>query len=436
MIGGGPAGSMFSYFFLEMAERIGQNFQLDIYEPKDFTTPGPAGCNMCGGIISESLVQALATEGINLPPTMIQRGIDSYMLHMDIGTVKIETPLKEKRIGAVHRGGGPRNVSELKWCSFDSFIQSLALEKGANLIHKRVKDIEYQNGKPVVYLSEDESVSYDLVVVAVGVSSHILKNCDKILPDYQSPLAVKTFIREFQSDESRLSGLLGNSMHVFLLDIPELEFAAAIPKGDYASVCVLCNKDGLNTLDKFMSTPEVTRCLNSELTQNEACKCSPKMNLETRGLPYTDRLVFIGDSGVTRLYKDGIGAAYRTAKAAATTAIFKGVSKEDFNDSFWSVCKKIKTDNKYGKFIFFVSGLFKKFRFTRKVMFNVVKKEQSDINSPRPLSTVLWDMFTGSAPYKEIFYRTMTPSFLWSMFISLMTTAIGPTSTKSKGSTQ
>jgi len=28
-------------------------------------------------------------------------------------------------------------------------------------------------------------------------------------------------------------------MHVFLLDIPRLEFAAIIPKGDYATVCLL-----------------------------------------------------------------------------------------------------------------------------------------------------------------------------------------------------
>jgi len=37
---------------------------VDIYESKNFQQTGPAGCNMCGGIISESLVQVLATEGM------------------------------------------------------------------------------------------------------------------------------------------------------------------------------------------------------------------------------------------------------------------------------------------------------------------------------------------------------------------------------------
>jgi len=32
---------------------------------------------------------------------------------------------------------------------------------------------------------------------------------------------------------------LGYSMHVFLLDIPRVEFAALIPKGDYVTLCML-----------------------------------------------------------------------------------------------------------------------------------------------------------------------------------------------------
>ena len=83
VIGGGPAGSFFSYFLLTMASRVGYEVEVDIYEPRDFTRPGPAGCNMCGGIVYESLIQLLAMEGIVLPPDVVQRGIDSYVLHMD-----------------------------------------------------------------------------------------------------------------------------------------------------------------------------------------------------------------------------------------------------------------------------------------------------------------------------------------------------------------
>ena len=108
VIGGGPAGTLFTHFLLRLAESIDLSVEVDIYEPRSFAYQGPAGCNHCGGIVSESLVQLLATEGINLPPSIVRRGIESYVLHMDVGTVRIETPLHEKRIAAVFRGNGPR----------------------------------------------------------------------------------------------------------------------------------------------------------------------------------------------------------------------------------------------------------------------------------------------------------------------------------------
>ena len=41
VVGGGPAGSFFAYFLLTFAERMGLEVEVDIYEPRDFTQPGP-----------------------------------------------------------------------------------------------------------------------------------------------------------------------------------------------------------------------------------------------------------------------------------------------------------------------------------------------------------------------------------------------------------
>ena len=60
VIGGGPAGSFFSFYVLDMATRMGIDLQVDVYEPRDFSLPAPQGCNMCGGIVSETLVQNLS----------------------------------------------------------------------------------------------------------------------------------------------------------------------------------------------------------------------------------------------------------------------------------------------------------------------------------------------------------------------------------------
>src|SRR3972149_6769693 len=78
VIGGGPAGALFAYFALTFAPRMDLDLRVGIFEPRDFTKPGPAGCNMCGGIVSESLVQLLALEGIDLPPTVVPRGGGSH----------------------------------------------------------------------------------------------------------------------------------------------------------------------------------------------------------------------------------------------------------------------------------------------------------------------------------------------------------------------
>ena len=58
--------AFFSYFLLGMAERMGLEIEVDLYDPRPFAGVAPLGCNMCGGIVSESLVQLLATEGIEL----------------------------------------------------------------------------------------------------------------------------------------------------------------------------------------------------------------------------------------------------------------------------------------------------------------------------------------------------------------------------------
>ena len=94
VIGGGPAGSLSAYFLLTFARRMDLDLRVDVYEPRDFTKAGPTGCNMCGGVVSESLVQMLAAEGIDLPATVVQRGIESYVLHTDTDSVRIDTPLK------------------------------------------------------------------------------------------------------------------------------------------------------------------------------------------------------------------------------------------------------------------------------------------------------------------------------------------------------
>src|SRR5210317_1300046 len=174
VIGAGPAGSMFSYFFLNMAETMGLEASVDIYEPRRFCHRGPAGCNHCGGIVSESLVQRLATEGIRLPDSVVQRGIESYTLHMDVGDVEIATPLMEKRIAAIYRGNGPKESQLLDTQSFDGYLLELAEQQGANVIPRLVTGGRREDDHMIVSCADLHSEPYDLAVLATGVNSRLL----------------------------------------------------------------------------------------------------------------------------------------------------------------------------------------------------------------------------------------------------------------------
>ncbi len=423
VIGGGPAGSMFAYFLLTFADRVGLNVNVDVYEPRDFTKPGPGGCNMCGGIVSESLVQALATEGIVLPTTVVQRGIDSYILHTAEKSVRIDTPNHEKKIAAVHRGGGPRDLDQVKWGGIDGYLLGLAKGLGARVIPAKVGEVGWSDGRPQITI-KGEATTYDLLVGATGVNSTGWALFESLGLKSKKPETAKTYITELKLGSEAISQSLGNSMHVFLINLPGVDCAAIIPKGDFATVCLLGNKIDNEVIDNFFEMEAVKRCFPGGWTLEQgACHCAPKINVVEASRPFMDRLVLVGDCGATRLYKDGIGAAYRTSKAAALTAVFHGVSAKDFQKHYLPTHNSIAGDNRYGKVIFLVVHIIKVVKPLVRGVTGMVSDEQKRSNAVKRMSSVLWDTFTGSAPYRDVFLRTLDPRFLtmltWESILSV-----------------
>ena len=419
VIGAGPAGSMFSFFFLNMAELVGLQADVDMYEPRQFCHRGPSGCNHCGGIVSESLVQRLATEGIMLPDSIVQRGIESYTLHMDVGDVEIATPLLEKRIAAIYRGNGPKESSPETAESFDGFLQDLAQEKGATIHRRLVTGISRDGDRMSVHCADQTSDDYDLVVVAAGVNSRLLDILESDVPSFRRPERTKTFICEFHLGEELINETFGPSMHVFLLDIPRLEFAALIPKGDYVTLCLLGDDIDEKLMTRFFESPEVKNCFPQSMIPPHVCHCYPRININPSRPIYGDRLVMIGDSGSTRLFKDGIGASYRTAKAAAKTVVFHGVGADSFKNHYAPLCQRIDHDNMVGKFVFKVATLVQKARFARRGVLQMTRSEQRQTDAPRRMSGVLWDLFSGSASYTNVFLRTLHPAYIGSLIWNL-----------------
>jgi hypothetical protein len=398
-----------------MAERAGVDVELDIYEAKDFSVPGPAGCNHCGGVVHESLVQTLAVEGISIPSTVVQRAIDSFVLYMPESNVRMETPMQEKSIAVAHRGAGPQGIADHRWRSFDGYLLELAAGRGARVLPERVHGAGWEDGRPQVKTRGEPFRTYDLLAVMVGVNSSTLSLFEDMDMGYKRPRTIRTYVAELCLGEEKVQRYLGSSMHMFLLNIPRLEFGALIPKGDYATLVMLGKEIDRSLVQMFLDTPQVQQCLPPHWAlPDRFCHCSPRASVRGAVPTFADRIVFIGGCGVTRLY-DGIGSAYRMAKSAAATAFFEGISAEDFRKHYLPLCKKTRSDNTIGKLLFYVSRQVQALGSTRHGVMRMLSREQRDMRGWR-MSMMMWDMFTGGAPYREVLLRTLHAAF-WTRFL-------------------
>lgn len=427
VVGGGPAGSFFTIFTLDLSDRMGIDINIDIYEAKSFLKAGPAGCNHCGGIVSESLVQALSAEGIVLPSDVIRRGIESYTLHLENGTTVIDTPFHEQRIASMFRGAGPLGSEDKTRKSFDGYLLELCQSKGAELIFEKVTDTKsFDDG--IEIKTKNSVKKYDLVVGASGLNPRTFVLFQKVIPEFKPPKTTKTYICEYYLGKDTIDKHFGDSMHVFLLNLAHIKFGALIPKGDYVTLVLLGDSINKEIVESFVNSEAVKKCFpkNAKLKSINPCQCFPSINVRQSKQPYDDRVVMIGDTASSKLYKNGIGAAYITAKAAAKTVIFDGISKQDFKKSFLPVCRNLDFDNGIGKLIFMVTTIIQKSSILKKGLFRMVVKEQQKENQKRKMSSVLWDTFTGSAAYAGILLRTVNPIVLLTLFWNIIIATFKP----------
>ncbi|CAK0780630.1 conserved hypothetical protein [Gammaproteobacteria bacterium] len=427
VVGGGPAGAFTAYFLKLFSYLVEMEIQVDIYEPKDFSQRGAKGCNHCGGVVSESLVQFMATEGITIPPEIITNTIDVYTLHTDSGHVALHTPFEEMRIAAIFRGGGPKQsksvVATAPIKGLDEYLLELACRHGANLIRERVTNLDWDLGRPQVIVKNDRR-TYDLLVGATGINGTGIKLFESMGWGYSPPKMSKTFIQDLYLGKEVVEKYVGNSMHVFLLNIPGINQGAIIPKGDYATFCFVAQTITNELIEQFFSHPEVKGCLPPDWKRPaniDSCLCYPDTNVGDAINPYTDRVVMVGDCGVARLFKDGIGSAYRMAKACATTAVLWGISTKDFRDHYEPVCKKISFDNRVGHLVLDAFGLARTIGFVRYGILATAAAEQRDNREKKPMSSALWSAFSGSHSYVDIFLDVLgSPLMLMRLFWNLL----------------
>ncbi len=408
IIGGGPAGSFAALHLLNKIEQLGLRLEVMIFEPRNFQLPGPGGCNRCAGIISARLIDDLENLGIPLSGDVVQSEIRGYSLNLNNEIVHIDRPGPEDRIVSIYRGGGPRLHQDGPVASFDGYLLDQACARGAKQIPARVISVT-RDGKPVLHTTRDH-YSADLVILATGVNS---RSPMSEVFGYQPP---RTDI--MAQDEFLLPEEWPNDMvSAYFQKPPGLIFGAIIPKGQYINISLLGRGLATDAISEFIDAHELHQELS--VSRGSLCGCTPRIAVGPAKRYFGDRWVTVGDAAVTRLYKDGIGSAFSTAEKAVQIALTFGISEAAFSKGYKPLCQEIRNDNRYGRILFRLWAWTLRFPDLMRAWVGILKSEENLQGSQRIHSRILWGMFTGGEPYRDLLRKLFSLESLLPLYHSV-----------------
>jgi flavin-dependent dehydrogenase len=430
IVGAGPAGTFFAHFCLKLARQRGLQVEVTLFDGKRFARRGPPGCNMCAGVISEPLYARLAEEGIHLPEGRVQRRIDAYHLHTGDFHLTLGHPQAKKgAIRTVYRGSGPRFWPKRDDVSFDDFLLSDVKAKGAQVIEEVVREIDLPaDGTQPARLSYGKPGSYagyeaDLVVGAFGLNTALLGRVADLGFGYRPPRWESAFQAELELGAEQIRDRLGNQIHVFSPGTSRIPFAVLTPKREHVTVSMI-GSGGANAsdLEELLAQPSVQRLLPTrDLLASPYCHCRPRIPITAARRPCTDRLVIVGDASCSRYYKNGIESAFATAQFAAEAAFDSGISEAAFEHHYLDRLKRtVIKDNAYGQLLFRAYDHMSQHRLLAHAYHRVARSDSQKDPAGRRARQILWDMLTGNAPYRTIFYRTLDPRLHGRLAIAML----------------
>jgi flavin-dependent dehydrogenase len=281
--------------------------------------------------------------------------------------------------------------------SFDQFLLAQAVSRGVVHVPHRVRDVKWE-GQPVLSTAT-EKYTANLLVLATGINSR--SPLDGTY-GYRQP---KTEVMA-QDEVFRPTDWNSAEVNAYFRHPPGLSFGAIIPKGRYLNISLLGKGFTRNTVDEFITAQNLTGLLQYNPSSN-LCGCNPRIAVSAARHYYGDRWVAVGDAAVTRLYKDGIGSAYKTSRQAMSVAVQLGISGSAFRKYYAPTCRTIDIDNYYGLLLFRMWN----FILSSPVILNswkgAVQWEMTQPTKVRRHTNILWGMLTGDEPYRQLFFRAI-----------------------------
>ncbi len=444
VIGGGPAGSFFAIHLLRKAKASNKHIDVIIVEKKkqlhQIDSPWiRLGCNFCAGGISPRLYSILKEEKIDIPQEIIQE----EFTHIWIQGLWKNVPLrvaKDTSMLSVFRGSLPHKRRD-KGEGFDAILLKTALKEGAHILSEEVQSIRYNaSGRLQVILKGpkvgNQFLDADFVVVSTGINASktqdenpLIQSIKKINPDYKSVSVRKSFIFELDVGRDYLKRYMNKEVYFIEYGSKSLplEHIALIPKQNYLTVALIgecidkaAQGDRQRIIREFFLLPHIQRIL-PHIDKPESfvvCMCAPLLTVGPAKFPYANRLAIIGDAAGTRLYKDGLYAAYITAKALAETILSEGIDRRTLAKEYGIALKWLAEENRYGRLVFrWIRLTFSTALLSRIVYQTFATEMKLREESQRPLGRILYKVACGTADYREIFKGMFSLSVLRSILI-------------------
>jgi flavin-dependent dehydrogenase len=401
IIGGGPAGCFAAIHMLNRARESGFRLDVRIFDPRFASdVRGVAACKGCAGIVSANALEAIESIGLRVPPPVIQEVIEEYRVHILGQIIRLPQPKAGRKIWSVYRGRGPRIHGGEPIDSFDSFLLSEAIARGAVYVPERVRSLEWQAG-PVVR-TESTGFSADLVVLAAGVNNRPIADT---FFDYTPPST-----GSMAQDELRKpTDWPAHTVIAFFGEPKGLVFGVMVPKKQYLNVSLLGHQMGPDPVHEFYRAQKESIGKYFSAPLESCCGCSPRVPLQAAQRYYGDQWVAVGDAAVARLYKDGIFSANTTAEAAIRTAFDLGIDAEAFRAGYAPAAFRIAVDNRYGEILFRIStAIVQNSRLTAAFLYSLRLDERRPPEK-KILSRLIWGMLTGDESYRELFRMSFRP---------------------------
>ncbi len=427
VVGGGPAGTFFVHCLYKQMQERGLPVEVIIFEPKKFEHRGAFNCNFCQGVISAGLLASMEKIGLSIPRQVIQARIKSYRLITLGGELLIPVP-GNQYIYTVFRGQGP--VSEKAGAiSFDQFLLDQALAGGAVKTPVLIREIEIRRGaENPVSLIDHEGRSYraDVVVGAFGVNSKIGIQFEKLGFGYHSPGTSSALQAEFRTDDNGILRQFGNEIKIFALRLYPIRFAVITPKRNHITVSLIGQHLHSAHLEQFMQHPLVQKHIPAGLeTTAPRCECSPLFPISDGRELAAEHCMIIGDSAVSRYYKNGIESTLRSAELAAEVLAEYGPEQAEKLRRYYTqrVKKMFSMDNSLGRVLFRVHDCINQLPSMARAHLEIARGDYGLTgHSRKKLRWILWNMFTGDASYKKIFLHCLDPLLLFRIILATLKT--------------